>query len=183
MLPLNFYDNIRDLRALKFRETSLIRTLLWVQKSLRCNINEGFFWLEDWNWFSILSAKSFEKLPTNQLKRHWVVKNDIYLGDLTLAWLDTLSQLLELGADLTESDGGLQLPIPPLQVVQLCGEIHTHHAHLSLKAAQKSRRSSVLKQMKHAGKENFEVFVLLYSNLDLIKCTRIKIVIKKMLYN
>lgn len=44
-----------------------------------------------------------------------------HLGDLTLAWLDALGQLLELRADLAERHRRLQLTVPSLQVIQLGG--------------------------------------------------------------
>jgi hypothetical protein len=61
-----------------------------------------------------------------------------YLRDLRLAGLDALGEFLQLGAYLAEGDSGLQLSVAPLQLVQLRGQVHAHHAHLPLQAGQQN---------------------------------------------
>lgn len=71
--------------------------------------------------------KTFQK--ETEKKQKW---SD--LGDFGLAGLDTLGELLQLRAYLAEGDRRLQLAVAPLQLVQLGGQVHAHHAHLPLQA-------------------------------------------------
>lgn len=57
------------------------------------------------------------------------------LADLALARLYALGEFLQLRADLAEGDGGLQLAVTPLQLVQLGTQVHTHNADLFLQTA------------------------------------------------
>lgn len=57
----------------------------------------------------------------------------LHLADLGLTRLYALRELLQLRADLAESDGGLQLAVTPLlQLVQFGIQVRTHNADLFL---------------------------------------------------
>lgn len=56
----------------------------------------------------------------------------LHLADFALTRLYALRELLQLRADLAESDSGLQLAVTPLQLVQLGTQVHTHNADLFL---------------------------------------------------
>lgn len=71
-----------------------------------------------------------------------------------MAWFDALGKFLKLRTYLAERDRGLQLSVASLQFVELGGQIHAHHAHLSLKAIKKKTRFSILKQYFKYGRAN-----------------------------
>lgn len=71
----------------------------------------------------------------------------LHLADLALARLHALGELLQLRADLAEGEGGVQLAVTPLQLVQLGTQVHTHNADLFLQTA----HTHTYPHVNHAG--------------------------------